>query len=190
MECGLKVDNDWLSSSHHSPCCSELKKILSTHNLSSHTHRDTNMRVYTHAFIYSQTHGFTHRDTNTQFYSQSPLIWAQIQYKGLARPCLILHLVGLSFLTMLIVLHLNDTIEYVLESWKDPIKSLSSLTSIVIGISLTNNEQTQLNMSKSHSLGHDVSSWRFTNFHFNLGWVFSTSHQRNFSLKFWNFDLM
>jgi hypothetical protein len=59
---------------------------------------------------------------------------------------------------MLVVLHLNDTIEYVLESWKDPIKSLSSLTSIVIGISLTNNEQTQLNMSKSHSLGHDVSS--------------------------------
>jgi len=146
-----------------------------------HTHRDTHTRVYTNAFIIYTWICIT---------MKSPLIWAQIQYKGLAGPCLILHLVGLSFLTMPVVLHLNDTIEYVLESWKDPIKSLSSLTSIVIGISLTNNEQTQLNMSKSHSLGHDVSSWRFTNFHFNLGWVFSTSHQRNFSLKFWNFDLM
>ena len=59
---------------------------------------------------------------------------------------------------MSVVLHLNETIEYVLESWKDPIKSLSSLTSIVIGILLTKNEQTELNMRKSRSLGLAVSS--------------------------------
>jgi hypothetical protein len=140
------------------------KNTLNSQSILTHTHTDTNTRVYTHAFIiYTWIH----------ITMKSPLISAQIQYKGLAGPCLILHLVGLSFLTIPVVLHLNDTIQYVLDRWKDPIKYLSSLTSIVIGISLTNNEQAQSNMSKSHSLDHAVSSRRFTNYHFNLGWVFS-----------------